>query len=124
MGFTKPDQAALNKYRDEAQSTYLSLPLHQSPAILPCSLADDQRNTTNTGPRTAIKFEMELTFPVSRPDGMMPLRYLLPIIRFPMIWMVGPNRGLLRRNSLRGLGSGNMDTRRVSGLLSKLEALK
>jgi hypothetical protein len=41
-----------------------------------------------------------------------------------MIWITGLNRGLVRRKCPRELGSGNMDSKRVSSVASELEEIR
>jgi hypothetical protein len=148
MGFNKPDQNALNQYRDEAQSmssfpslvrTQLHLPLHASPLSMsqshhqshPRPLSntyetkfDDQKSTTNTGPRTTMKSETAPFSPDSKPDGTTPSQSSSPITRSLAIWITGPSRGLVRRKYPRELGSGNMGSGRASRLASRLEDVK
>jgi hypothetical protein len=82
---------------------------------------DHQRSTTNTGLRTITKSETAPSSPVSKPDGMTLLQSSSPITRSLTIWITGLNRGLVRRKYRRELGSGNMDSKRVSSVASELE---
>jgi hypothetical protein len=85
---------------------------------------DNQRSTTNTGPRTTMKSETAPFSPRSKPDGTTPLQFSIPTTRSPTIWIIGPSRGLLRRKCRKELGSGNMGSGRASRLASRLEVVK
>lgn len=84
------------------------------------AIADYQRSTTNTGPRTTTKFEMVPSSQVSKPDGTMLSQFSNPTTRSLTIWTTGLNRGLARRKYPRGLGNGNMDSRRVLRVVRRL----
>jgi len=150
MGFNKPDQNALNQYRDEAQSmssfpsparTPLHLPSGPSHHLPLASMSrssphppalsrimrtrsDDQRSTTNTGLRTTTKSETALSSPVSKPDGTTPSQSSSPTTRSLTIWISGPSRGLVRRKYPRVLGSGNMDSERASKVVRRPEVFR